>query len=421
MQTVPENLNRAIIGIVMAGLIAGFLHAGNTAAADDNAAVETGERVCRMLQETGLVTLPPGWTTETETGPETQARHTETGSGMAIRIIGRAESFRGLRFAFTARNGDPTVLLTLDGACAITAAQRIEYASSSEASAIVSLEKDGETVAERELLNPPVPQATPPSGPVVALIDTGVNYTLPSLAARVARAGPDTLLGWDFWDDDPFPYDMDPRANPYFPRRHGTTVFSVLAREAPNAAIAVYRFPATNLCAFGDLIADLQSKSIRIASLSMGSDDRAEWTCFAEAAASADILFIVSAGNNGRDIDDAPVYPAALDLENILVATSSSLEGRLGQGSNSGAFSVDFLIPAERVEVIDHRGVRADTGGTSYAAPRLAAMAVRYLGNHPDAGIEEIRQALIARAVPVEPGIVRYGWIPDPTDDYLLD
>lgn len=385
------------------------------------APVGVSEDVCNLILETGLMTLPQGWVVETESRRETAARHIETESGMAIRVIGRIERFRGLRFAYSTPGGHPIWSLTLDGNCDITAAQRIDYTDTGAALAITSLERDGKSIASYELLNPLVPEAIPPSGPVVALIDTGVNYTLPELTGHAARTAPDTLLGWDFWDNDPYPYDMDPRANPYFPRRHGTTVFSVLAREAPDAAIAVFRFPANDLCVFKDLIADLQSKSIRIASLSMGSNKSEEWACFAEAAAETDILFIVSAGNNGRSLDDAPVYPAALELENILVVTSSDLEGRLGRGSNFGPETVDFLVPAERVEVIDHRGVRADTGGTSYAVPRLAAMAARYLGNHPGASMEEIKQALIARAIPAQPGLVRYGWIPDPTDDYLLD
>ena len=41
--------------------------------------------------------------------------------------------------------------------------------------------------------------------------------------------------------------------------------------------------------------------------------------------------------------------------------------------------NVDFLLPAERVSVIDHRGVKAFTGGTSYAVPRMTALIARYL------------------------------------------
>ena len=87
------------------------------------------------------------------------------------------------------------------------------------------------------------------------------------------------------------------------------------------------------------------------------------------------ILFTVSAGNDGMDISKTPVYPASFDLENMLVVTSSDLFGRLGIVSNYSKTEVDVMVPAEQVEVIDHRGVRVMAGGSSFAAPRLAALA----------------------------------------------
>ena len=93
----------------------------------------------------------------------------------------------------------------------------------------------------------------------------------------------------------------------------------------------------------------------------MGSDDYEDWQCFETAARNLpDLLFIVSAGNNGRDIDVDPVYPASL-LQNMIVVSSADAFGRLGQGSNYGTQNVDLLVPAEEIEVIDHRGARART------------------------------------------------------------
>ncbi|HCV89016.1 MAG TPA: hypothetical protein DGU02_07490, partial [Alphaproteobacteria bacterium] len=98
--------------------------------------------------------------------------------------------------------------------------------------------------------------------------------------------------------------------------------------------------------------------------------------------------------------------------------TSSDDFGRLGRGSNSGGQSVDFMVPAERVEVIDHRGARADTGGTSYAAPRLAALAARYLAATPDADTPAILSFLKRRARPASDVALKFGWIPDPSDNF---
>ena len=129
------------------------------------------------------------------------------------------------------------------------------------------------------------------------------------------------------------------------------------------------------------------------------------------------MLFIISAGNNGRDIDQVPVYPAAMDLPNTIVVTSSTLDGRLAQGSNWGATHVDIMVPGERVDVIDHRGTVGKASGSSFAVPRVSALAVRLLAANPDWHGPSLRDAILKRARPLGgPRQLRFGWIPDPTD-----
>ena len=62
--------------------------------------------------------------------------------------------------------------------------------------------------------------------------------------------------------------------------------------------------------------------------------------------------------------------------------------------------------------------MRTTTGGTSYAAPRVAALAVRYLLANPDADTQQIINFLQKRAISGQGNISAFGWIPDPTDDY---
>ena len=62
--------------------------------------------------------------------------------------------------------------------------------------------------------------------------------------------------------------------------------------------------------------------------MSLGSNHARDWDAFEGAARRhPDLLFIVSAGNNNRDIDIEPVYPASLTLKNMLVVTSSAGDG----------------------------------------------------------------------------------------------
>ena len=131
---------------------------------------------------------------------------------------------------------------------------------------------------------------------------------------------------------------------------------------------------------------------------------------------------MISAGNDGRDIDDQPVYPAAFRLDNFLVVTSSDGFGRLAEGSNWGRHSVDVMVPGEKVAVVDHMGAAGHASGSSFAVPRIAALAARLLGKNPDWRAPELKRAITGRGRPPRgyaESPVRFGWIPDPTDDFV--
>ena len=257
------------------------------------------------------------------------------------------------------------------------------------------------------------------SKPLLALVDTGVNYNLPKVQEHLALNSQGQLIGYDFWDDDNRPFDKDPRKNIFFPLHHGTSVFSVLTENLGELKTAIYRFPANNMCRFSDLIEHADRVGVRIINLSMGSNSAEDWKCFYETAKRhVDILFVVSAGNDGFNIELNPVFPASFDLENIVVVTSADHFGHLPRNSNYGIKSVDFMISAEQVDVFDHRGAYSTTGGSSYAAPMLAALATRFLAQNKSATTRDIVTFLESRAIKKGSKLVKFGWIPDPSDDF---
>lgn len=315
----------------------------------------------------------------------------------------------------------PLTVVLAGGDCAPQHARAIRYGTDGVAEELVLFDADLTTVQAVEPLNPPLPEGTDPGGVTVAHIDSGVNYLLPEIAARLARDENGRFLGRDLWDDDGRPFDGDTGRSPFFPIRHGTPVAGLLVKEAPGIRLLPIRYPRPDLTRMAEAVETAAAAGARIVAMPLGSRAEADWAAFAAAAgAHPEMLFVVSAGNDGRDIDIAPVYPAALTLDNIIVVTSSDDFGRLAEGSNWGVESVDLMVPGEGLEVTDYRGARGTASGSSYAVPRVAALAARLLAAHPEWTTEELKQALFARAVPplVRGGSpVAAGWIPNPADD----
>ncbi|MEM7424529.1 MAG: S8 family serine peptidase [Pseudomonadota bacterium] len=329
----------------------------------------------------------------------------------------RAE-FSALR---AGRSPAPVLSLRADASCAIAGGRRILFDGAGRAQRLIDLGPDLGLTGTGELLNPPVPPGTDPGGVLVAHIDSGVNYTLPFIARRLARAPDGSILGHDFWDEDDRPYDVDSSRSPFFPLHHGTLVASVLLSEAPDVRLAPYRYPRNDMTRMTAVIRRINEAGARIVAMPLGGRKRSVWAKFIDAAsAHPHILFVVSAGNDGRNIDEDPVYPASADLPNLLVVTSATVSGRLAQGSNWARESVDLMVPAERVEVIDHRGAKGRASGSSYAVPKIAALAARLLARNPEWRAPELKQAIMNLAAPSfdrSGPKTRWGWIPDPSDD----
>ena len=103
------------------------------------------------------------------------------------------------------------------------------------------------------------------------------------------------------------------------------------------AKLMPYRYPRPMMVRMKDLVEDASSKGNIIVNLSLGSNNESDWHALEEAIeAHPHMLFVVSAGNNGRDIDTNPVYPAALPQPNILTVTWAEVSGDLAPGSNWG-------------------------------------------------------------------------------------
>jgi subtilisin family serine protease len=336
---------------------------------------------------------------------------------VTIRLPGTAN--QRTRVVYTpppARRGTDLFVQAAPG-CGIDLARMVERDDVGRPERLIGYEGDLRKPSSIEELNPPVPPGADPGGVAVATIDTGIAYTLPQFAGRLARDSDGRILGHDFHDDDDRPFDLDPSRPAVFPIRHGTAVASILLREAPDIRLVPLRYPAGAPEKFAAMVEHIAAGPARIVSMPLGGARRDEWEPFAAAARRhPGILFVVSAGNDGRDIDANPIYPAGFGLDNVLVVTSTDAFGRLAAESNWGARTVDIAVPGERIDVVDHRGAAGKASGSSYAVPRVAALAARMMARDPGLDAAAIKSAILGLAVPLGEASrpVAAGWIPNP-------
>lgn len=344
------------------------------------------------------------------------------GAELVLERIAPRGQFRRLSAEYAAPSAQgvrPELLAHAGPDCEVRLGRRLVYDDrQAQAVALEQLDQTLAPTGRTEPLNPPVPTGDDPGGVLVAMVDAGVNYLLPEINARLARDNHGNILGYDYWDLDDRPFDANPARSLFFPQRHGTRTASVLLREASVARLVPYRYPRPDMSRMAALVEDAAAKGVVIVNLSLGSNNVEDWQAFADVATlHPEMLFIVSAGNNGRDIDIDPVFPAAFPLENIITVTSSELTGELARGSNMGRESVDLLVPAENLEATSFHGRQIRVSGSSYAASRVAALAARLLSLNPKWRAPELKTAIFARALvplPEEPVYVSRGFIPDP-------
>jgi hypothetical protein len=309
----------------------------------------------------------------------------------------------------------PRLRLVANDRCALLGGEQIVY--------------DGDTPTALQPLSPaltprspPIPFNPPvPAGPAgqpdclrVGLIDNGVNYLLPSIAARLARSETGGLVGYDFWDGDDLPFDFgvpvretDPRLSIFAPPVHGTGVASVLLADAPqDLCLAVYRYhPMQDDAVTTELIARASADGVRVLVLSSGRDR--PWPGFQQAMRDhPEILFVAASGNDGIDLTRQPKYPMVYAEPNLLVVAATDANGNIWDRSNRGSDLVPLAVPALDLAGLDFSGRDKRLSGTSFAAPRVGALAGALFARNPGLSGAEARNRILelAASVGVETG-----------------
>lgn len=262
---------------------------------------------------------------------------------------------------------------------------------------------------------------------VIANIDTGAKYTHEDLAANMwnnpgeinnngidddGNGFIDDFYGYDFFFNDPDPLDEN---------GHGTHTSGTLGAVGNNLIgvvgvnwnVKIMSIKIYDSDGFGTTSAMLinaynyirmmkeRGVNIRVTNNSYGGCDEAcgydQATKDAiDALGNAGVLQVFAAGNDGRNIDNLPSYPASYTSPAILtVANSNSSDARNGS-SNFGPVSVDVAAPGTSIlSTVMGAANYGSMSGTSMATPHVAGAAALLSAFNPALSAASLKATLI--------------------------
>lgn len=248
----------------------------------------------------------------------------------------------------------------------------------------------------------------------VAVLDTGIDAAHPDLQGNLwTNPGEVPANGADDdgngYVDDVHGVDVRTGGQPDDLNGHGSHVSGIIAAVGNNgtgvtgvcwrgAVMAVKFMSVFGSGTTSDAVAGMEyaiRMGARVINASFGTRGRSEALRDAiRLAKRRGTLIVAAAGNERRNIDRVPVYPAAYPDGNVIAVAASDREDRLASFSNYGRRNVDLAAPGVRIASTIPGGRYAAVSGTSQAAPFVAGAAALLMQQNPGADYRLVRSRL---------------------------
>lgn len=115
----------------------------------------------------------------------------------------------------------------------------------------------------------------------------------------------------------------------------------------------------------------------------------------------AGILFVASAGNNGRNTDVVPQFPASFAMENVISVAATDNRDQLADFSNFGTASVDLGAPGVNVLSTIRNGQYDYYNGTSQAAPHVTGALALVKSVCPALSYLDLKNTILSTVEPI--------------------
>jgi thermitase len=254
---------------------------------------------------------------------------------------------------------------------------------------------------------------------VVAVLDSGVDYTHTDLAANIwtRPANIDAYEDRDLGEiNDVHGFNaVDKDGDPMDDNGHGTHCAGIIGAEGGNEeGIAgvnwtVKIMPLKFLDSSGsgttkaaveaiNYVIDRKKAgvNVRIISASWGSTQKSRaLEDVIRKAHEAGILFVAASGNASVDNDRQPHYPSSYNLPNVISVAALDRNDQLASFSNYGLKSVHIAAPGKEILSTWLNNDFREASGTSMATPMISGVAALVLSKSPNLSVDELRKRLL--------------------------